>query len=176
MQAVALIHQRLYLSNETDLIDMRAYITELMDYLDSGFSSSGNISYQIAVDDIELDIAQVVPLGLIINEAITNAVKYAFPAGRSGVIKTELLYTTDEKMLLRISDDGIGFPHYSAMGESNSFGIQLIRLFAEQLEGELSFETHQGVSISLLFKEQQRLDDFSYFLTSQTQHGEDIDC
>ena len=176
MQAVALIHQRLYLSNETDLIDMRAYITELMDYLDSGFSSSGNISYQIAVDDIELDIAQVVPLGLIINEAITNAVKYAFPAGRSGVIKTELLYTTDKKMLLRISDDGIGFPHYSAIGESNSFGIQLIRLFAEQLEGELSFETHQGVSISLLFKEQQRLDDFSYFLTSQIQHGEDIDC
>ena len=175
MQAMALIHQRLYLSKENTLINMRSYLGEMIDYLDSGFSNAGNISFQVAVDDIELDIAQVVPLGLMINEAITNAVKYAFPDGRSGVIRIVLRRAAEDNLLMKISDNGIGFPRDSAIGESDSFGIQLMRLFAEQLEGDLSFENHRGVSISLAFKEQKRVDNISYLLTRQTPHGEDID-
>jgi two-component system, sensor histidine kinase PdtaS len=175
MQAMALIHKRLYLSNEDTLINMRSYVREMVDYLDSGFSNAGNISFQIDVDDIGLDIAQVVPLGLIINEAITNAVKYAFPDGRSGSIRIELLRRTDDHISMNISDNGVGSPKGSAIGDSNSFGIQLMRLFAEQLEGELSFETDRGLSISLIFKEQQRTDKVSYLLNRQPQYGEDID-
>ena len=176
MQAMALIHQRLYLSNENTLIGMRPYIGEMVEYLDSGFSKGGNISFQVAVDDIGLDIAQVVPLGLMINEAITNAVKYAFPDGRSGVIRIILRRMAGDNILMKISDNGIGFPQDSAIGETHSFGIQLLRLFAEQLEGELSFENHRGVSISLVFKEQKPAGDTSYLLTRQPQHGENIDC
>ena len=175
MQAMALIHQRLYLSNENTLINMRCYIREMVDYLDSGFSDAGNISFQVAVEDVGLDITQVVPLGLMINEAITNAVKYAFPGGRAGVINIILLHTTPDTMLMSISDNGVGFPDDSAIGEGNSFGIQLMRLFAEQLEGQLSFKNDQGVSISLVFKVQEHAYDVSYLLNRQPEHGENID-
>ena len=174
MQAMALIHQRLYLSNENTLINMRSYVKEMVSYLHSSFANPGNISFQVAVEDIELDIAQVVPLGLMINEAITNAVKYAFPDGKSGTVRIVLQRMQNEHLLMKITDNGKGFHHNSPIEASTSFGIQLMRLFAEQLEGKLSFETEKGVSISLLFKEQQNIDNISYSLTTQQQDGENI--
>ena len=175
MQAMALIHQRLYLSNEDTLIGMRSYVREIVEYLESGLSSAGRISFEVAVDEIELDIAQVVPLGLMINEAITNAIKYAFPDGRSGVVRIVMLRTAEDKIRMTISDNGVGFTRNAAIAESNSFGIQLIRLFAEQLEGTLRFETERGVSISLLFKQQQRVAGFPHLLTRHIRYGENID-
>jgi two-component sensor histidine kinase len=176
MQAMALIHQRLYLSHENTLIGMRSYVREIVEYLDSGLSNAGRISFELSVDDIDLDIAEVVPLGLVINEAVTNAIKYAFPDGRPGVIRIALQRTVDRFIKMRISDNGVGFTRGSPIEESNSFGIQLIRLFAEQLEGTLTFETERGVAISLFFQEQEAVDDISHLQTRQTSYGENTDC
>jgi two-component sensor histidine kinase len=154
MQAIALIHQKLYQTDNAALIYMRSYIQELVASLESSFTDRGGISFQLDIDPITLDMSQAVPLGLILNEGITNAVKYAFPPGQSGEISVALRQGPGQEIFLKIADKGKGLPHDFDLSESHSLGVQLMKLFAEQLEGEISFHTGDGVQISLIFKQQ----------------------
>lgn len=151
MQAIALIHQKLYKPDDNANIDMGAYIRELVDNLQNGFMHTGKISFRLDIDALTLDVSQAVPLGLILNEGITNALKYAFPEGMKGIITIMLKELKEGKVLLRMADNGKGFNKGFDMMTGNSLGIQLIRLFAEQLEGELNFNNREGVEIGLVF-------------------------
>jgi two-component sensor histidine kinase len=152
MQAIALIHQKLYQFDNNSMINMASYIEEMTTYLGNGFAKSGRITFQVNVDDIHLDVSQAVPLGLILNEAITNAVKYAFPNDEKGTINILLQQSYGQNILLKITDNGKGLPPDFNISNSSSLGIQLMKLFAEQLEGELSFDNINGLEISLNFK------------------------
>ena len=154
MQAIALIHQKLYQQDTSTLINMHAYIHELISYLVSSLANSGRIYFDLDIDDINLDVSQAVPLGLIINEAITNAVKYAFPRREQGTIAIQLYAEEQRGILLTIADNGVGFPHNTDLSGKTSLGIQLMKLFAEQLDGRLRFISTQGVEISLRFNQQ----------------------
>jgi two-component system, sensor histidine kinase PdtaS len=152
MQAIALIHQKLYQFDNNSMINMASYIEEMTTYLGNGFAKSGRITFQVNVDDIHLDVSQAVPLGLILNEAITKAVKYAFPNDEKGTINILLQQSYGQNILLKITDNGKGLPPDFNISNSSSLGIQLMKLFAEQLEGELSFDNINGLEISLNFK------------------------
>jgi two-component sensor histidine kinase len=154
MQAIALIHQKLYQPDYGPKINMLSYIQDLVSYLESSFAVAKGIYFQLDIDETSLDVSQAVPLGLILNEAITNAVKYAFPAGRRGTIAITLQRQGNRSLLLKIADNGVGLAGNFDLSGSNSLGMQLIRLFAEQLEGELQFRGKDGVEISLLFKQE----------------------
>jgi len=154
MQAIALIHQKLYQQDQSTLIDMHSYIHELVSYLVSSFSDAGRIWFNLEIENIELDVSQAVPLGLVLNEAITNAVKYAFPKGARGTVRVQLSRRKGREIFLKIMDDGVGFPPDFDPAGRNSLGFQLMRLFAEQLEGELHFDGSEGVGISLRFRQQ----------------------
>jgi two-component sensor histidine kinase len=154
MQAIALIHQKLYQQDQSTLIDMHSYIHELVSYLVSGFSNAGRIWFDLEIENIELDVSQAVPLGLVLNEAITNAVKYAFPKGSHGTVRVRLSRRKGRDIVLKIIDDGVGFPGEFDPGSGNSLGMQLMRLFAAQLDGELNFAEKDGVEISLRFRQQ----------------------
>lgn len=154
MQAIALIHQKLYQQEQSTVIDMHSYIHELVSYLVSGFSNAGRIWFDLEVETIELDISQAVPLGLVLNEAITNAVKYAFPKGAHGTVRVRLYRKKGRDIVLKIIDDGVGFPAGFDPGTGNSLGMQLMRLFAAQLDGELNFAEKEGVEITLRFRQQ----------------------
>jgi two-component sensor histidine kinase len=154
MQAIALIHQKLYQPDYGPRINMLSYIQDLVSYLESSFTVARGIYFQLEIDEISLDVSQAGPLGLILNEAITNAVKYAFPNGRRGTIVVSLCRQGARNILLKIADNGVGLPGNFDFNRNNSLGMQLIRLFAEQLEGELFFEGKGGVEISLLFKQE----------------------
>jgi two-component sensor histidine kinase len=154
MQAIALIHQKLYQQDQSTLIDMHSYIHELVSHLVSSFSNMGRIWFDLDIENIELDVSQAVPLGLILNEAITNAVKYAFPKAGHGTVGVRLFRKKGRDIVLKISDDGVGFPAGFEPDSNNSLGIQLMRLFAEQLEGELNFYEKEGVEITLRFRQQ----------------------
>ncbi|MEO7044282.1 MAG: ATP-binding protein, partial [Ferruginibacter sp.] len=135
------------------LIKMKSYIEEMVSYL-RNFADGGKVHFMLEADDVSMDVSQAVPLGLLLNEAITNALKYAFPGDRRGNIRITLKETAGETILLKINDDGQGFPENFNFSGNKSLGIQLIKLFSEQLEGDLRFENNNGAHIELCFKKQ----------------------
>ena len=152
MEAIAIIHQKLYQTENNTLIHAGAYVYELVDNLQDSFANARDISFQLNIADIVLDISQSVPLGLIINEAITNAIKYAYPEGERGTVSISLQPTDGDWVELKIADNGKGLPPGLDWKNSPSLGLQLINLLAQQLKGELCFINKNGLEITLHFK------------------------
>jgi two-component sensor histidine kinase len=152
MQAIAIIHQKLYQAEISSQINMRSYVNELVDNIRNSVVDGARIYFKAQVADIDLDISRSVPLGLILNEAITNAIKYAYPGDQKGDINISLQYTGAEQLQLKIADNGKGLPADVDTDHSNSLGLQLIKLFAEQLEADLCFINDNGLEIILNFK------------------------
>jgi len=152
MEAIAIIHQKLYQTENNTLIHVCAYAYELVDNLQDSFACARNIHFQLHIADIMLDISQSVPLGLILNEAITNAIKYAYPKGERGTVSISLQPVSAERIELRIVDHGKGLPPDLDWKNSPSLGLQLINLLSQQLKGELCFVNKKGLEIVLNFK------------------------
>ncbi|HLW19405.1 MAG TPA: histidine kinase dimerization/phosphoacceptor domain -containing protein [Cyclobacteriaceae bacterium] len=151
VQAMALIHQKLYQAEGVARIPMKAYVEEVVDYLQDTYARSRRVRFKLFIDPIELDVNLAVPVGLIINEAITNTFKYAFPAERSGAVRVSLLQKADTRYELTVEDDGVGLPKGYDPTQSRSLGMTLIQGFSAQLGAELSVEGSNGVKISLVF-------------------------
>ncbi|GAB3220634.1 hypothetical protein GCM10027423_52540 [Spirosoma arcticum] len=157
VQAMALIHQKLYQTEGIARIPMAEYIAELVAYLHESFNLPQPIRFVVQVAPIELDVTQAVPLGLIINEAITNALKYAFLGGRPGTVQVGLRSVAQTGCELLIADDGVGLPADFDPTRSRSLGMTLIRGFSEQLGGELEVISPPGLSLRLLFQDETYL-------------------
>ncbi|MBD0256584.1 MAG: histidine kinase, partial [Cytophagales bacterium] len=153
VQAIALIHQKLYQSEGVARIPMQDYIEEVVAYLHESYCLHQQVHFQVEVEPIELDVTQAVPLGLIINEVLTNAFKYAFPGGRPGTI-TLRLQRLAATCQLTIADDGVGLPAHYDPAQSRSLGMTLLHGFSGQLGGELTLTSPPGLSINLVFEEE----------------------
>ena len=154
MQAIALIHQRLYQPDQQHAdINMKEYIEELAGHLQQSFADTTRVHFDLQLQNIRLDIAQAVPLGLILNEAITNSLKYAFPEESPGKITISLHSDPDNTIIMKISDNGRGLPPNLNPSEAKSLGLQLIRMLAEQLDANLTINSCQGVSVTLVFQQ-----------------------
>ena len=151
VHAMALIHQKLYQSNNLDCVPMQTYIQEIVSYLHNSFNRQDSVQVQLEVSAIELEISLAVPLGLIINETVTNALKYAFPDSREGIITLELLPLDSENYLLTVADNGIGLPPDFNLEESRTLGLNLVKGLSRQLKGFLQISHQNGVHISLQF-------------------------
>lgn len=152
MFAMSLIHQRLYQSDNLELIYMNRYIPELINYIEDSFAGDRNIRFRIRIDPVQLDVAQAVPIGLIVNEAVTNSIKYAFPARDGGTIDILLKYIEENNILLQLTDDGIGLRPDFDIKQARSMGMQLIDTFNQQLEGTMTIENRSGLVISIVLK------------------------
>ncbi|WP_233754036.1 histidine kinase dimerization/phosphoacceptor domain -containing protein [Algoriphagus sp. AGSA1] len=155
VQAMALIHQKLYQNEGLARIPMKGYVEEVVTYLQDTFALSRQVGFKLVIEPIELDVNLAVPLGLIINEAITNAFKYAFPEGRAGLVLISLQQKADTSYELIIEDDGVGLPKEFDPSQIRSLGMTLIHGFSAQLGAELHIESSQGVKISLLFADEK---------------------
>lgn len=151
MRAMSLIHQKLYQSDKVAIIDMQEYIQELTSYLDDNFNVNNRIKFQLYVAPIELDIAQAVPLGLIINEIITNAIKYAFPDNCQGMISISMELAEQGDILLVIADNGKGLPPGFDIAGSHSLGMNLVQGLTKQLNGTFVIKSNQGVTVNIRF-------------------------
>lgn len=154
MQAISLIHQKLYQSENMALIDMPTYIRELIAYLKDNFESVQRIYFDLQIAPVQLDVSQAVPVGLILNEALTNAIKYAFGKNGQGAIIVSLLRALDSQLILSVSDNGQGFPPGFDVFTQGSMGTRLMETLAEQLEGTISIREDEGVSVIVSFKQQ----------------------
>jgi two-component sensor histidine kinase len=158
VQAMALIHQKLYQSEGLARIPMQAYIKELVAYLRDSYRLSQPVRFRLEVESIEIDVTQAVPLGLILNEAVTNACKYAFPGGRAGTVNISLCRVPGVEpgaYQLRIEDDGVGLPEGFDPARSRSLGMTLMHGFSRQLKGKLTLGGPPGLSIRLVFAEEK---------------------
>jgi len=148
---MSLIHQKLYQSEDIQTINMAEYIPELVKYLKELFDNSHKIDFTVEVDPVNLDASIAVPLALIINEALTNSIKYAFPNKRHGQILISLR-EEDDSLKLELADNGIGMDLTSIKTKPVSLGIQLIKGLTKEIHGDVIFESNHGVKITLLFK------------------------
>ena len=151
VHAISLIHQKLYNSENLSSIEMSVYIRELISYLSDSFDTGQHIRFELNIEPLVMDVSHAVPLGLILNEAITNAIKYAFPDGRKGSICISLGKTVDEHYLLSIADDGIGMPLHLTNKKPGSLGMSLMAGLSEDLDGNFSIENNNGTTINISF-------------------------
>lgn len=151
IHAMSLIHQKLYLADNVTSISMQAYIEELILHLSSSHADSGRIRIDMQVEPIQLDVAQAIPLGLIINEAVTNIFKYAFPDDRSGDMLIHFSQNPDNQYTLHIRDNGIGIDTAADQGKPGSLGMNLMKGLTHELGGTFTLKSDQGVAITVQF-------------------------
>ncbi|WP_289665481.1 sensor histidine kinase [Flavobacterium panacagri] len=154
IHSMSLIHQKLYNSENISTINMPNYIKELVEYLRESFSLGQRIRFEVKIDPLELDVAQAVPLGLILNEAITNSIKYAFPNDQTGMIYITLEAKDEKQYVLTISDNGIGFDPNLNDKKANSFGMSLIRGLSDDIDGNLTMENNNGTTLKIEFAQE----------------------
>ncbi|MBL7858134.1 MAG: tetratricopeptide repeat protein [Cyclobacteriaceae bacterium] len=152
MFAMSLIHQKLYQAENISSVNMPSYIMDFIQYLQSSMGTvAEKVRFKHTIDNIELTVAQSVPIGLILNEAVTNCMKYAFPDQRSrGNVEVEMIQRA-ERVCLTIRDDGVGLPDTFDIRATTSLGMSLIKGLSKQLEADLSIVGDTGTTISLSF-------------------------
>lgn len=151
VQAMSLIHQKLYRTTNFSTIEMPVYIQELIEYLKQFFTTRQRIRFELQIAPLELDISQAVSVGLILNEAITNSLKYAFPEERSGLIKIEIHLTSPQNYLLTISDNGVGLPVNFNTNKYDSLGLSLMEGLSQDLGGSFTIKNNSGTTITISF-------------------------
>jgi len=154
---MALIHEKLYRSKDISKINFSEYIRSLSGNLVRSYEAvSGRVRLNLNVEDIYLGIDAAIPCGLIINELVSNSLKHAFPAGSKsseGEIKIEFLRDDNNKFKLTVSDNGIGFPRDVDFQQTESLGLQLVRILTDQLSGSIELHRSSGTKFIITFTE-----------------------
>jgi two-component sensor histidine kinase len=148
--SMGMIHQRLYQGKNLATVEMKDYFKNLGQHILDSFGVVDQVNLEFEMEAIEIDIDTAIPLGLIVNELITNSLKYAFPNNRKGKIKISLQRTSAELLLLEVADDGVGKQEEN-LNKGPGFGTQLIKLLMQQLNGEMKFQSKEGTSFSFEF-------------------------
>jgi PAS domain S-box-containing protein len=152
IRSLAAIYDRLYRSADAGYVDLHLYIQDLTNLLFETFSTSiGRMKPVTRLAEIRLDIRRAVPLGLIVNELITNAIKYAYPEGQPGEIRIDLELAGDT-VTLRVTDDGVGLPPDFSAGSGDSMGLKLVNVLTRQIDGTLTIEGAKGTRVCISFK------------------------
>lgn len=150
VHSMGMIHQKLYLGEKLATIEMKDYFKNLSDYIIHSFGKYERITVNIEMKELELDVDLAIPIGLIVNELITNSLKYAFPDDRKGNIILSLTKKQD-LLLLEVGDDGIGMYHDS-LKSGTGFGAHLVNLLVKQLDGKMELLTNLGTTVHIQFQ------------------------
>lgn len=149
---MSMIHQKLYQSDNLSCYDFSTYAAEMVEYLKDSFNTGLRIKFELDIEPIEMNISHLVPLGLILNEVITNSIKYAFPGGRPGNISINLKHSQVNRFVLTIADDGIGIEEEDlGLVKMNSFGFTLIRGLCGDIGGQLEIRKEHGTVVQITF-------------------------
>jgi two-component sensor histidine kinase len=153
VQSMGILHQKLYQSEHLAFIEMKNYFQNLCINILDSYNETDRINVNIEMQELELDVDTAVPLGLIVNELLTNSLKYAFPKGQKGNIELSLKNLNDENFQLKISDNGVG-KVLDAKAKGTGFGTQLVDLLTRQIDGKLIQDVSNGTMILINFERQ----------------------
>jgi PAS domain S-box-containing protein len=156
VRSIALVHEKLYQSRNLDRIEYGDYLSKVVTHLFESFNvNPAQIKWRVNAKDVDVSIDQAVPCSLILNEMITNSIKYAFPEGRRGEISISFALEGD-RYILDYRDNGVGVPAGSVLERSGSLGMQLIQGLTRQLDGTVTIDTTNGVHYTIIFPKKQR--------------------
>ncbi len=154
INSISLVHEQLYLSEDLTQVDFGGYVRQLTaNLLQSVLSGPKHIELSIEVAEVKLDINTAIPLGLIISELFTNAVKYAFKGRTHGAV-TVRLDRQESSFTLRVTDDGIGLPGKINPRTATTLGFQLVSALALQLNAKISVKRQRGTTVAIQFPAQ----------------------
>ena len=158
VKSMALIHQDLYREGDLTGVRMKEYVDKLAAGLITGYSMTDRVVLRSEVEDLELDVDTAVPIGLILNELITNALKYAWPGGGQGTVTVTLGVrpgsdpAEGDAMLLQVRDDGVGDTSKVPSTGSSGFGLNMIKTFAVKLKAEWTVKQDGGTVARLVIR------------------------
>lgn len=147
IRSMALIHERLYLEKDILNISLDEYTIELIKELSSSYKGDTDVQFKLEMEPKQLSIDVAIPIGLMLNEMVTNSLKHAFK-GKTGTMTIQCKNENNEMHML-IKDDGIGFDYSNYQGKS--FGLELIEILVSQLNGKISYAYNQGSEYTVIF-------------------------
>ena len=152
VRTMALVHEKLYQTDNLARIDMADYVAELAtDLMESYEREANSVSLNIDVEEVALDIDLAVPCGLILNELISNAFKHAFSAGQQGRVRIGLKAGAGGELVLEVEDDGVGIPAGLDLRQTKSLGLQLVHTLVAQIKGKLELCREGGTTFVIRF-------------------------
>ncbi len=152
IRSMSLVHEKLYQSRDLSKIEFGGYVRSLTAHLfQSYLDKPDRVRLETDFEDVFLDINAAVPCGLILNELVSNALKHAFPGGRSGTIRIGLQKDPTGAVELGVADDGVGLPAGFDLRESGGFGMEIVNLLVDQLDARFEVEGTKGTSFKVTF-------------------------
>lgn len=151
VRSMALIHEKMYQSKDLSHIDFKDYITALTKDLISTYALNNTIQLDLKISPIKFGIDTLIPIGLLLNEIISNTLKYAFTKKQIGTISIYISEINNKKYELIIGDDGIGMPLGTLLKEDETLGMELIKVFVSQLDGEITRMDKKGTFFKIIF-------------------------
>ncbi|WP_345159261.1 ligand-binding sensor domain-containing protein [Pontibacter saemangeumensis] len=152
VRSMSILHERLYQHAELDCIDLEEYFEEICESLYAAYGvSTRRIALELHMPQIKVNIDSAITLGLIVNELVSNSLKYAFPDGRTGVLRIELAQHDAAQYTLTVSDNGQGMPIRFDPHTSKSFGLKLVTSLSRKLQGDIKFINNNGTKSILYF-------------------------
>jgi two-component sensor histidine kinase len=157
IQAMSLVHQRLYRSQDLSVIDLRSYAQDLVHLLLQSYSVvAERVEFSVEAPPIPVNIDVAMPCGLIINELVSNSLKYAFPENRSGGVSVVISQHESGEISLRIADNGVGVPPGFDFRAQQTLGLQMVFDLGEcQLDGRVEFSNSNGVTCTVTFRPEE---------------------
>ena len=152
VKTMSMIHETLYRSDNLSSINMENYLSELGRIIFKGYNVSGKVNLKIEAANVMISVKQASSLGLIVNELITNSLKYAFPDDRKGEIVLKLKLEREKEVELTVSDNGVGIPEGLDLQNADSLGLKLVKAIVEnQLDGSIDIESNNGTKFTIKF-------------------------
>jgi len=155
IHSMSMVHHKLYSSKNLARIDLKEYIAELAELLFKSFKMhDGRIALELDCDKVSILLEKAIPLGLVINELVTNSLKNAFPGDRPGKIIIRVKISEGDTLVLTMADDGIGMPSGFDVSKNGKKGFQLVQaIVGLQLRGEMTVKTEGGFEFIVTFND-----------------------
>ncbi len=154
VQSMSVMHQLLHLGNSKLEVNMKDYFNEVLDFYTQMLELKPRVKLNSIIPSVLFHTKIAMPLALILNELITNSLKYAFPSGE-GVIDVSLTKNEQDQWIFSVKDNGIGFTKKEASDDQSSIGLNLVNLMTKQIDGEIVVESVHGMSVEIRFSEKR---------------------
>jgi two-component sensor histidine kinase len=151
IRSMALVHEKLYQSSNLAMVNIASYTQSLINELFNIYGGWERVCCELEISQVFMPVDQAIPFGLVVYELASNALKHAFPQGRSGTLWVKLHEHQTNELTLTIADDGVGLPAGFDLEQAHSLGLSLVHSLVQQLKGTVSFSSEHGTRFEIQF-------------------------